>query len=419
MSMPYWQSSQNRIMAKQSVYTVSQVNSYIKNMFTQDFLLRNLCIQGEISNCKYHTSGHIYFTIKDDRGTLSCVMFAGYRKGLSFRLEEGQQVVVSGTVDVYERDGKYQFYVKSAELSGAGALYERFEQRKRELSERGMFAAEYKQKIPRYIHTLGVVTAPTGAAVRDIIQITRRRNPYVQIILYPALVQGEGAAESIVNGIHALEGLGVDVMIVGRGGGSIEDLWAFNEEIVAQAVFDCAVPVISAVGHETDTTIIDYVADLRAPTPSAAAELAVTEQTQIEGQMEEYALALCRGMEKKIRDYRAVTERYGLLFQYRSPESRIREKRMLADRLLTELTEAMQKELTGKRHRLALYAERFRGLSPLEKLSQGFSYVTDRKGHTVTQVSQAVIGDTLQIRVKDGKILARVEETKPERKQEE
>ena len=240
-----------------NVYTVAQVNSYIKNMFAQDFMLRNIYVKGEVSNCKYHSSGHIYFTLKDEKGTVACVMFASFRRGLSFRLEAGMQVVVGGSVDVYERDGKYQLYAREIFLDGAGYLYERYEKLKRELMERGLFAAEYKQPIPKYIRTLGVVTAPTGAAVQDIINITRRRNPYVQILLYPAIVQGEQAAPSIIRGIHALEQMGVDVMIVGRGGGSIEDLWAFNEEAVAQAVFDCTVPVISAVGHETDTTIID------------------------------------------------------------------------------------------------------------------------------------------------------------------
>ena len=217
-------------------------------MFTQDYMLQAVLVKGEVSNCKYHSSGHIYFTLKDSKTTMNCVMFAGNRAGLTFRLAEGQQVIAGGTIDVYERDGKYQLYARQIALDGAGLYYERFEQLKKELEELGMFAQEYKQPIPRYIHTLGVVTADTGAAVRDIIQITRRRNPYVQIILYPATVQGEHAAESIVNGIRALEALQVDVMIVGRGGGSIEDLWAFNERIVAQAVFDCSIPIISAVG---------------------------------------------------------------------------------------------------------------------------------------------------------------------------
>ena len=203
----------------QNVYTVGQVNSYIKNMFAQDFLLQELSVKGEVSNCKYHSSGHIYFTLKDAKGTISCVMFAGNRSGLNFRMAEGMQVVVHGTIDVYERDGKYQMYAKTIKQDGAGALYERFERLKEELLERGMFASEYKKPIPKYIKTLGVVTAPTGAAVRDIINIASRRNPCVQILLYPATVQGDGAAESIVRGIKMLEQQKVDVIIVGRGGG--------------------------------------------------------------------------------------------------------------------------------------------------------------------------------------------------------
>ncbi len=254
-------------------------------------MLQSIRVRGEISNCKYHSSGHIYFTLKDAKAAIACVMFAGSRSGLAFRLQEGQQVVVDGGMDVYERDGKYQLYARAITRDGTGQLYERFEQLKRELAELGMFAEEYKRPIPEIIRTLGVVTAPTGAAVRDIIQIASRRNPYVQMILYPAIVQGDQAVASIINGIHALTAFSVDVIIVGRGGGSIEDLWAFNEREVAQAIFDCPVPIISAVGHETDTTIADFAADLRAPTPSAAAELAVCEFSRLEEKMEEYATA--------------------------------------------------------------------------------------------------------------------------------
>ena len=280
----------------QNIYTVAQVNSYIKNMFSQDYMMQQILVRGEVSNCKYHTSGHIYFTLKDRSGTIACVMFAGNRSGLAFRMEAGQQIVVGGSIEVYERDGKYQLYAKQIFLDGAGDLNAKFERLKRELEERGMFDAVYKQPIPRFAKTVGVVTAQTGAAVRDIIQVAKRRNPYVQIILYPAIVQGDAAAESIVNGIRALEHLGVDVMIVGRGGGSIEDLWAFNEEIVAQAIFDCRIPIISAVGHETDTTIADFVSDLRAPTPSAAAELAVMDVGELLASLQQEKELLTRCM---------------------------------------------------------------------------------------------------------------------------
>ena len=265
-----------------SVYSVAQVNSYIKNMFAQDFVMNRISVRGEISNCKYHPSGHIYFTMKDESGTLKAVMFAGQRRGLSFRLEEGQSVVVTGAVDVYERDGTYQLYAKKIELDGRGDLYERFCRLREELEEMGMFAEEYKRPIPRYAQKIGIVTASTGAAIRDIMNITARRNPFVQLILYPALVQGDGAVASICAGIRTFDEMRLDVLIFGRGGGSIEDLWAFNEEEVARAIFECQTPVISAVGHETDVTIADYAADLRAPTPSAAAELAVFDYFQFQ-----------------------------------------------------------------------------------------------------------------------------------------
>ncbi len=370
--------------------------------------MQALFVKGEVSNCKYHPSGHIYFTLKDTKGTISCVMFAGNRSGLSFRLSEGQQVVVGGTVDVYERDGKYQLYAKQIVLDGAGLLYEKYEQLKRELEELGMFAAEYKQPIPRFIRTLGVVTADTGAAVRDIIQIATRRNPYVQIILYPAIVQGEAAAESIIRGIRALEAMRVDVMIVGRGGGSIEDLWAFNERTVAQAVFDCSVPIISAVGHETDTTIIDYVSDLRAPTPSAAAELAVTDIKEIDNMLAEYGNALQIQFERLLRDKRERCRNYELQLKYLSPESRIRERKMRSMQMEERLQDRMHTLLRQKRHELALYIEKMKGLSPLEKLNSGFSYVEDSEGKNIRSVSQVSVGQELNIRVRDGLIATQV-----------
>ena len=440
-----------------NVYTVGQLNSYIKNMFTQDYLLQSVYVKGEVSNCKYHTSGHIYFTLKDPRGTISCVMFAGSRKGLSFRMQDGQQVIVGGTVDVYERDGKYQIYAKQILLDGAGLLYERYEQLKRELEELGMFAQEYKRSIPRYVRTLGVVTARTGAAVRDIIQIATRRNPYVQIILYPAIVQGDEAVPSIVNGIRALEQLGVDVMIVGRGGGSIEDLWAFNEREVAQAVFDCSVPIISAVGHETDTTIIDFVADLRAPTPSAAAELAVFDVRELLQRMTGYEDELTQRMnrwisrnrgdirklerqfqtlspESRIRSYRqqrarleeALSERMnsflthrkekmrGYIGQFRilNPIGKIRSCRQYQVRLEGELAGRMERIMAAKRHELDIYVERLKGLSPLEKLSSGFSYLENAEGKQIRSASQVAPGDALKIRMKDGTLDAQVTDVK-------
>ena len=394
----------------QNIYTVAQVNAYIRNMFTQDFMLQSLMIRGEISNCKYHSSGHIYFTLKDEKGTLSCVMFAGSRNGLTFTLKEGMQVVVSGTVDVYERDGKYQLYARQIKQDGSGLLYEKFEALKKELEERGMFDARYKRPVPKYIRTLGVVTAPTGAAVRDIITVAKRRNPYIRILLYPAIVQGDMAAQSIANGIRALERQGVDVMIVGRGGGSLEDLWAFNEELVAEAIFDCSIPIISAVGHETDYTIADFTADLRAATPSAAAELAVFDHEQFEADLNGFKETLLRLMKGKIQSERKEAEIIKQKLMRFSPMGRIRDQKMRLIRLEEGLQKGMKMTLTDRRHRLALYLEQFRALSPLDKLNKGYAYVEDASGKALKQVEQTAPGELVQIHVTDGMIKARVEE---------
>ena len=397
-----------------NAYSVGQVNRYVKNMFTQDFFLQKIYVKGEVSNCKYHTSGHIYFSLKDETGTMSCVMFAGHRRGLAFSMKDGDKVIVGGSVDVYERDGRYQLYAKEITLEGAGALYERYLALKQELEEMGMFAGEYKQPIPKFIRRLGVVTAPTGAAVQDIRNISYRRNPYLQIILYPALVQGAGAAESIVKGIRMLDGLNVDVIIVGRGGGSIEDLWAFNEEIVARAIFECRTPVISAVGHETDFTIADFVADLRAPTPSAAAELAVNDYRSVVESVSVYGQRMYRAMSTRLDFYRSRLANFSTKFGYLSPEYRLREQRQRLADVESSLQNAMEGKLKENRHRLSLYVERFTGLSPLRKLNQGFSYVADQEKRTLTSVKQVKNGDTIYISVTDGTIEAKVNSIKKE-----
>lgn len=391
-----------------NVYTVRQVNSYIKNMFAQDFMLNRIYVKGEVSNCKYHTSGHIYFSLKDESGTIACVMFAGARSGLSFRMQEGQQVIVLGSVSVYERDGKYQLYAKEIVPDGIGALYERFEALKRELAEMGMFAPEYKQPIPKYVRTVGIVTAPTGAAVRDIINIAGRRNPYVQLILYPAQVQGEGAAQSIAAGIRALEKKQVDVMIVGRGGGSMEDLWAFNEEIVARAIFDCTVPVISAVGHETDTTIADFVADLRAPTPSAAAELAVYDVREAKDRILSYRETLRRDIRLETEKRRKMLEQMALRLKIAHPRQRLNESRQYAADMESRLRSLMEERLIKEKHRMALCVEKMKGLSPLLKLNRGYSYVQAESGRNVKSIAQVQEGESLDIYVSDGKIRTKV-----------
>lgn len=399
--------------SSQSVYSVSQVNSYIKNMFTQDFMLSRIYVRGEVSNCKYHTSGHLYFSLKDASGTIACVMFAGQRRGLAFRMKDGDKVIVGGSVNVYERDGKYQLYAKQISLEGAGLLYERFLALKQELEEMGMFAPEYKQPIPFYVKRLGVVTAPTGAVIQDIRNVAYRRNPYVQIVLYPALVQGEGAVQSIVRGIETLDRLHLDVLIVGRGGGSIEDLWAFNEEAVARAIFNCETPVISAVGHETDTTIADYVADLRAPTPSAAAELAVTDVRAILERMGQYRRRMNYSMQTQVQQARARLQSFQARWNYLNPVQKLEKQKERMAEAERRLQETMEAVLRGKRHILELYIRQMQGLSPLDKLNQGFSYVENHDRRPVTQIAQVREGELLNIQVTDGTIEAEVKRMYP------
>lgn len=416
-----------------SVYTVTQVTSYIKNMFKQDFALNRISIKGEVSNCKYHTSGHIYFTLKDGGAQIAAVIFAGQRKGLGFQLEEGQEVTVSGTVDVYERDGRYQLYAKEITREGRGDLFAKFEKLRDELEEMGMFDPVYKQPIPRYAGKVGIVTAATGAAIRDIMNISARRNPYVQLVLYPALVQGRQAKYSIVKGIETLDAMGLDVLIVGRGGGSIEDLWAFNEEMVARAIFNCSTPVISAVGHETDVTIADYVADMRAPTPSAAAELAVFDYSQFEARLNQYRALLNRSVGRMTEQKRFRLEQCRAKMMLYNPERQMNDRRQrLADienfleahlknrireerRKLAEsragLERRMDMAMKESRHRMALMAGRLEGASPLKKLSGGYGFITDARGKGMKSVAQAKAGDIIGIQVRDGRVKAQVKET--------
>ncbi len=393
-----------------SVYSVLQVNQYINRMFSQDYLLHEISVRGEVSNCKYHSTGHVYFTLKEEGAAIACVLFAGYKKNVNFRLEDGQKVVVHGSVEAYVRDGKYQIYVKSAECDGEGDLYRAFEQLKKKLSEQGMFDAEYKRMLPTYVKTLGIVTAPTGAAIRDMISVTRRRNPYVRIVLYPAIVQGEAAPESIVKGIEALESYGVDVIIVGRGGGSIEDLWAFNEEMVAHAIFQCEVPVISAVGHETDFTIADFVADKRAATPSAAAELAINEISLTLRRIDEYKELLTREMLRRISDAKQKTAMKEERLRSLSPVVKIKEYKMRCLYLGDKLDSGIVQLLKNKRNRLSVIAERLHAVSPVQRLNAGMAYLSSTEGIRKSCVKELNPGEEIRIRMKDGEATAIVGE---------
>lgn len=391
------------------VYSVTQVSLYIKNLFTRDGVLARIVVEGEVSNCKYHSSGHVYFTLKDAGAQLKCVMFASSReRGLQFPLKDGAKVQVLGRISVYERDGSYQMYAERIALAGLGELYERYEELKKKLYSEGLFDASHKKEIPPYPKKVGIVTARTGAALQDILNILHRRNPYVQPILSPAQVQGEGAADTVVRAIHRLEKVGVDVIIVGRGGGSIEDLWAFNEEIVARAVYECSIPVISCVGHETDTTIIDYVSDLRAPTPSAAAELAVREAEDIEAALVDYHSALTGAMLDILDRRREDLIHLEKLLSMQKPSAQIERKREFVQTAEQRLRMAMNNRVRKARHELEICAARLDGKSPLKKLSGGFGFISDTTAAPVTTVETLHIGDELRITICDGEIQTEV-----------
>ena len=370
-----------------SVYSVGQVNAYIKNMFNADFALNNIYIKGEISNCKYHTSGHIYFTLKDSTGVISAVMFAGNRKGLKFKLEEGQKVIALGSVSVYERDGKYQLYAKQIILEGTGLLYQRFEQLKTQLEEMGLFDKMYKKPIPKYATKVGICTASTGAAIQDIINISKRRNPFVQLYLYPCLVQGQGAAVDIVNAIRCLDSMDLDVIIVGRGGGSIEDLWAFNEEIVARAIYEAHTPIISAVGHETDFTIADFVADRRAETPTAAAEMAVPNMTELMQKLERCRNSLRADLQQKI-SYAGLQ----------------------ADKLFAELQHVLQRRLLAYRHELESCRLILEENHPYRILRKGYAVLEDAAGQNLSSAGDLRDGQIYKLKLKDGSAVFRMTE---------
>ena len=413
------------------VYTVSQINSYIKNMFLRDFALSNICISGEVSNCKYHTAGHIYFTLKDENASIACVMFASRRDGLSFRLSDGQKVEARGQVSVYEKGGSYQLYARSIRLSGQGELFERYLRLKQELEDMGMFDKMYKKELPRYAMNIGVVTSPTGAVIRDICNVSYRRNPYVRLVLCPALVQGEGAAESLIRGIHRLDAMGLDVIIMGRGGGSLEDLWAFNDEGLARAIFEAETPIVSAVGHETDFTIADFVADMRAPTPSAAAELCNFEYEAFERELSQRRDSLSAAFMHRLEYAKRLLENKSLRLLRHDPGLLLSERKNRLDKLLSDaerairdklrdrrlrlegygfdMYSALKASLTDRRHGLELRAGRLDMSSPLKRISGGYGYVSDAEGRAVSSVSGIEQGMELHLRLRDGLIYTEVE----------
>lgn len=386
------------------IYSVGQINNYIKNIITQDYVLKSLTIKGEVSNCKYHSLGHIYFSLKDETGTIPAVMFKGnIAKGLSFKMEDGQKVLVTGSIGVYERDGKYQLYASSVKLEGVGDLHAEFERLKYKLNEEGLFDPDLKKPIPKFPKKVGIVTAKTGAAIQDILNIARRRNPYVELFLYSAKVQGEGAADTIVQGIKKLDTMGMDTIIVGRGGGSIEDLWAFNEEKVVRAIYEAKTPIISGVGHEIDITLSDYAADLRAPTPSAACELALPDVMTTVNQIKGYKGSLDNLMRSKLSMYKLKLEKQQEMLLRLNPKTKLDNQNQYLSELYDRLKKTMEDKFNRYKHRYELLSVRLNGLSPTAKLIGGFGYI-EKKGRPVSDVSKIKENDEIDITINNGRI---------------
>ena len=393
------------------VFSVAHIKAYIKRIFQSDYALNRIYIKGEVSNCKYHSSGHIYFSLKDDKSQISCVMFANQRiSGLDFEMENGQTVIVSGSISVFERNGTYQLYANEISLDGIGRLYVEFEKLKEKLYREGLFDHEKKKPIPQNPKTIGIVTAKTGAAIHDIMSVAKRRNPYIQLVLYPAQVQGDGAAETIVRGIETLDRYGVDTIIIGRGGGSIEDLWAFNEEKVARAIYAAKTPIISGTGHEVDTTIADYAADLRAATPTAACELAVPDLRETLDAIDARKRSLSVQIRHILRNYELRLEQYSGKLRRFDPKLQLQEQRMTLAELEDRLTKRMDYLRNRYQHRLELYAQRLHGLSPTAKLIGGYGYLSDQSGQPVVSAKHIAKGDEIQITISDGSLKTKVSE---------
>ena len=391
--------------------SVFDLTTYIREILEGSALLQKVWVSGEISNFKAHSSGHYYFTLKDDRANLKSVMWRSRTGLLKFRPYDGMKVLAKGNIGVYERDGAYQFYVDLIEPDGLGSLYAAYEQLKTRLNEEGLFAEHRKRPLPRYPRTVAVLTSPTGAAIRDIITVLRRRYPLARVLIIPVAVQGADAVPSIVAALQAVcKHSDVDVVILGRGGGSIEDLWAFNDEQVARAIAQCPCPVVSAVGHETDFTIADFVADLRAPTPSAAAELVVPDIRALESRLVELGLSLGSSLERKLTSLRQHTDNLSIRLNTNSPRSQLRLLRGHAAQLRLRLSSSSSLYLTKQRGLLSSYAASLHALSPLKVLARGYSVTQNQSSQVITAYSEVNIGDHLITTLRQGKIVSVVTE---------
>lgn len=381
------------------VATVSQINNYVKKILDHNIILNNVWIKGEISNFKHHYSGHLYITLKDEGAVLKAVMFRGSAQSLAFEPNDGMKVLARGRISVYEAGGSYQLYIEEMIPDGVGELYIAYEQLKKQLESEGLFSPEHKKTIPPFPDRVGVVTASTGAAVRDIINVITRRYPMAEIVLYPAQVQGSGAAESVVKAIEYFNATdGADTLIVGRGGGSIEDLWAFNEEITARAIYESKIPVISAVGHETDFTIADFVADLRAPTPSAAAEIAVPSAIELRNRIDTDKNRISRNMAGRIEGNRLLLER----FKMRTPKDRIDDANLRIDSLIKSMDSSLKMKTMHLKRELSSAAAKLDALSPLQTLARGYSIPITEDGTVIRSAKEMKVGTEFTLRMKDG-----------------
>lgn len=383
------------------IATVSQINGYLKKILDNNLILNNIWIKGEISNFKHHTSGHLYLTLKDDGGVLKAVMFRSAAGRLTFNPQDGMKIMARGRISIYEAGGSYQLYIEEMIPDGVGDLYVAYEKLKRQLEEEGLFDSQFKKPIPKFPQKIGVATATTGAAVRDIINVITRRYPLAEIVIYPTQVQGVGAAESVVSAIKYFnEYEKPDTIIAGRGGGSIEDLWAFNEEIVARAIFNSNIPIISAVGHETDFTIADFVADLRAPTPSAAAEIAVPSVAELKTLIASDTSRGANAMMKQLEKRQLILNR----FKLRTPKSRIDDENLRLDNLMRRMEQSFKLEITKKRQTLGETAGKLDALSPLQTLSRGYAIAVTESGNVIRSAKDVKSGDEFNLKLKDGNI---------------
>ena len=404
---------------QRKVYPVSAVNRYVKQLLQQDMILSGLWVSGEISNYKRHSSGHLYFTLKDRDGSIAAVMFAGDARTLNFRPQDGMQVQVQGYISLYEKTGQYQLYARRMEEQGSGQLYQAFEALKQKLQAQGLFEAERKKPIPKYPRKIGIVTSPTGAAIRDMVQIAKRRYPGIQLVLYPTLVQGLDAAPTIVAGIRRLDRIeDVDTIIIGRGGGSIEDLWPFNEEMVALAIAEAKTPIVSAVGHETDFTIADFVSDLRAPTPSAAAELTVPDVRSVLSKLEELERHRNRTLQRKQMQYRQQLALLWQKIQMADPRRKLDELRQQLDMHQHRQMYLWKQCFQQKRFRLEYLTSELELLSPQHQLDKGYAMVMDQSGNVISGSEQVETGQALSIQMKDGKIVAEVQKIVKQRRKQ-